>query len=63
MFGGSTLRRKHKCYTLRGNYSCNIEVLDQLVICGTVPRMKKGISLNKLKDIGIQQQWEMLLLK
>lgn len=59
VFGESISRRKHKCYALQFsklscNDSYNIEILDQPVICGTVPRMKEIIYLDELQANGIQ---------
>ncbi|GFS58399.1 putative tick transposon [Trichonephila clavipes] len=47
MFGGRTSDMNHKCYqinveNLHTGYSCQIPVLDQPIICGSIPSLQKG---------------------
>ncbi|XP_071036397.1 uncharacterized protein [Parasteatoda tepidariorum] len=55
LFGGSTIQNEfHKCYyitvaDLKDNYNCTFQVLDQNVIYGNLPRLRKGPWLKDLK--------------
>lgn len=59
LFGGTTLQKKlHNRYvinlnSLSSSYKCDIEVLEQSVICGKLPRLKRGPWEKELKDRNI----------
>ncbi|GFY27138.1 putative tick transposon [Trichonephila clavipes] len=58
MFGGRTSDMNHKCYqinveNLHTGYSCQIPVLDQPIICGSIPRLQKGPWTLELAERGI----------
>ncbi|GFQ97380.1 integrase catalytic domain-containing protein [Trichonephila clavata] len=55
VFGGSTLRRQdHRLYEItlqnvNNGFSFDIQILDQPIICGKIPRINKGIWEKGLK--------------
>ena len=58
LFGGVTTKENHSCYNIRlsnltNNFSCEIAVLSQPEICGSVGRLKPGLWVDKLKQRGI----------
>lgn len=56
LFGGTKTKMvSHNCYkiyltNLNGNYTCNLDALDQDVICNDIPSVKNGSWIKELKS-------------
>lgn len=74
LFGGATTKEmKHHCYKIQlgnieGNYMCNLDALDQELICNDIPSISYGSWLNDLQlknihlsDVGKEGPIEVLL--
>lgn len=58
VFGGASTTRAHKCYrviasSLNHSFSCDLQVLDQDIICGNVPSIQKGPWIEEMASRGI----------
>ncbi|XP_030747168.1 uncharacterized protein LOC115875798 [Sitophilus oryzae] len=57
LFGGVVTQVPHKCYDIRlrhENYACKFEVLDQQVICTSVPAIGCGPWITELEELNIE---------
>ncbi|XP_023022263.2 uncharacterized protein [Leptinotarsa decemlineata] len=57
LFGGSQNERLHECYVVKlknQNYSYNLEVLDQPIICSEVSPVYSGPWIEELRDLNIE---------
>ncbi|KAJ8951485.1 hypothetical protein NQ318_000180, partial [Aromia moschata] len=57
LFGGAEQEQRHNCFDIQVCYSdftCTIEVLDQITICKNIPPVFYGPWVEELKTLGVQ---------